>query len=95
MKKITIENEITLNTLRKIYKTQEWWQSILDDKSEMKQFLENLDNGFVTKESLYIIVNDIFNEKAKGGFRSTLDCFGTRNKKRFIKSKLEELMEGK
>ena len=61
----------------------------------MKQFLENLDNGFVTKESLYIIVNDIFNEKAKGGFRSTLDCFGTRNKKRFIKSKLEELMEGK
>lgn len=92
MIKITIENEITLNTLRKIYKTQEWWRGILDDRSEMKQFLENLDNGFITKESLEVIVNDIFREKSKGGFRSTLDCFGTRNKKRFIRSKLEELM---
>ena len=95
MPKIKIENEITLNTLRKIYKTQEWWQPILDNCSEMKQFLENLDNGYITKASLHIIVNDIFREKSKGGFRSTLDCFGNRNKKRFIKSKLEELMEGK
>lgn len=92
MPKIKIENEITLNTLRKIYKTQEWWQPILDNCSEMKQFLENLDNGFITKASLHIIVNDIFREKSKGGFRSTLDCFGTRAKKRFIKSKLEELL---
>lgn len=92
MSKIKIENEITLNTLRKIYKTQEWWRGILDDHSDMNQFLENLDNGFVTKESLYVIVNDIFREKIKGGFRDSLDCFGNRNKKRFIKSKLEELM---
>lgn len=92
MIKIKIENEITLNTLRKIYKTQEWWQPILDNCSEMSQFLENLDNGFITKASLHIIVNDIFREKSKGGFRDTLDCFGSRAKKRFIRSKLEELM---
>lgn len=95
MTQIKIENTITLNTLRKIYKTQDWWQSSLDENSEMKQFLENLDNGFVTKESLKIIVNQIFHEKTKGGFRKTLDCFGSRAQKRFIRGKLEELMEGK
>lgn len=36
MTQIKIENTITLNTLRKIYKTQDWWQSSLDENSEMK-----------------------------------------------------------
>lgn len=92
MEKILIKNDITINTLRKIYKTQVWWQGILDSKSDMKQFLENLDNGFITKDALFVIVDDIFREKSKGGFRDSLKCFESRAKKRFIKDKLIELL---
>ena len=92
MKIIKIENDITIATLKKVYYTQDWWRQILDNASDMKQYLENLDNAYITEEALKVVVNDIFKEKSNGGFRSSLDVFGTRNKKRFIKSKLMELI---
>ena len=92
MEKIKLENEITINTLRKVYKTQDWFQTMLDNASDMNQFLENLDNGYVTREALLIITTRIFSVNNNGGFRNSLDVFGNRSKKRFVKSKLEELL---
>lgn len=92
MKNIKLENEITVNTLKKVYFTQEWWRPRLDNSSDMEQFLENLDNWYITDTALKIIVHEIFNENKNGGFRKTLDVFGSRNKKRFIKNKLAELL---
>lgn len=94
MEIIKIENDITLATLRKIYKTQEWYQRCLDNQAEQNQFLENLDNGFITKLNLHTIIYDIFKEKNGGGFRNSLDCFGTRAKKRFIRDILKEIYGG-
>lgn len=93
--KIYINNDIMANTLRKIYKTQNYWQSTLDEYSEMNQFLENIDNNYIMSQSLWLIINNIFNEKLDGGFRKTLKIFGTRSKKRFIKEKLIELYDSK
>ena len=87
---IQIDNEITKNTLRKIIKHSYW---DFDEYAEMEQPLENIDNGFVTKVMLEQIIKRVFRVKANGSFpKSTKDMFTTRNKARFIKSKLEELL---
>lgn len=93
--KIYINNDIMANTLRKIYKTQNYWQSLLDEYSYMNQFLENIDNNYIMSKSLWLIINNIFNEKPDGSFRKSLKVFGTRNKKRFIKEKLNELLDSR
>ena len=62
----------------------------------MEQPFENLDNRYVTKKMLQMIINLAFREKTDGSFpKSTAAAFGSRNKCRFIKSKLEELLRGK
>jgi hypothetical protein len=87
---IIIENEITINTLKKIARDSYF---NLDRFAESGQPLENLDNGFVTPEWLTWVIKRVFSEKSNGSFpNSTSTMFGNRNKIRFIKSKLEELL---
>lgn len=91
---IKIENKIIVFTLKKIYKNNAWYQGVLDANSESHNMLEDLDNGFISKKALELIVKEIFKEQGNGGFRKSLDCFGSRKStKRFIKSELEELLK--
>lgn len=96
MQKIYINNEITKATLKKLYKAlhifNNYWSEILDDRSDMGQFLENIENGYITTEALKIIVFDVFKRNAKGAFRDCLNYLETRSKKRFVHDKLNELL---
>lgn len=88
---IIIENEITINTLRKIVRNMPF---NLDRFAEMEQPLENLDNGFITPEYLKAVIQGVFNLKANGKYpNSTLSMFGHKGKADFVKSKLEELLQ--
>ena len=90
-KRIKIENEITLATIKKITRYN---LASLEDYAEHGQPMENLDNGFVTEDMLNRIIDVILHEKNDGSFRKSVkDLFGNRNKVRFIKSKLQELKE--
>lgn len=96
MERIYIENAISLATLRKIYKVMnvenKYWAESLDRHSDMNQYLENLDNGFITLECLQKIVFDLFRQDSKKSFRECLSYFGTRQKKRFIHDRLNDLL---
>lgn len=93
MNRIKIEYQsVNYWTLRKIYKGS-WYRDALDSVSEQNQFMENLDNEFITEQALKIIINSVFNEKSSGKFpNSTKDMFGTRAKCRFVRDKLKELL---
>jgi hypothetical protein len=87
---IEIDNEITIATLRKIIKNMPW---DFNDYCATLQPLEDLDNGFITKDLLDKIIKAVFNEKSDGSFpKSTSQMFQSRNQIRFIKTKLEELL---
>lgn len=87
---IKIENSITLNTLKKVVRSV---AINLDIYAEHGQPMENLEKGFVTKMWLTMIIRRVFTPKSNGGYASSVSAaFGNRNKVRFIKTKLEELL---
>lgn len=89
-RKIIIEKDITRFTLIKIIKNS-WFN--FDDTCESKQPLEDLDNGFIEEDTLKAILKTAFREKTDGSFpNSTKTMFGSRNKCRYVKSCLENLL---
>jgi len=90
--RIAIDNEITLNTLKKIVR-ESWFTMRIENAGVYGQPSENLSNYFIGKKALIVMLNSVFDQKSNGSFpNSTKSMFGNRAKCRFVKSKLEELL---
>lgn len=96
MQKIYIQNDITKATLKKLYKilmiNNNWWCESLDNHSDMNQYLENIENGYITLDALKRIVFDLFKQDKKGGFRDCLSYYETRSKKRWLHDRFNDLL---
>lgn len=94
--RIQIQNEVTRNTVRKMVRYH-YYAELLENKGENQSTMENLENGFISKEALDFIVETIFKEKNDGSFlNSTKSVFNdaSRNKLRFLKNVFVELRNG-